>query len=129
MLQMFYKHNNANPSTVEFLKIATQHTLVFIVMSLMIYFWQQETFWGLRNFKQSICFYSILIVFCFTIPVFTLGEHVSSNVRQCFLMSVTAICYIQIFPPPLIHGLISSYLVITHFLYRTHAFNLLSSLE
>jgi hypothetical protein len=44
-------------------------------------------------------------------------------------MSVTCICYIQIFPPPLIHGLVGSSMTIVHFLYRTHAFNVLASVE
>ena len=44
-------------------------------------------------------------------------------------MSVTCFCYIQIFPPPLIHGLIGGYITIVHFLYRTHAFSTLASLE
>ena len=94
MLQMFFKNHNGDPPAVEYIKITLQHTIVFLLMALCIYFWQQETFWSVTNLKQSVCFYSILILFTFTIPVFTLGEHVSSNVRQTFLMSVTSFCYI-----------------------------------
>jgi hypothetical protein len=126
---MFFKRHNGDPPTVEYIKIALQHTIVFLLMTLCVYFWQQETFWGVKNLKQSVCFYSILVLFAFTIPVFTLGETVSSNSRQTFLMSVTCFCYIQIFPPPLIHGLIGSYLTITHYLYRTHAFTVFASPE
>lgn len=98
-------------------------------MALFVYFLQQETYWNVTNLKQAVCFYTIILLFAFTIPVFTLGETVSSNSRQTFLMSVTCLAYIQIFPPPVIHGLVGSYISIVHYLYRTHTFNLLASLD
>ena len=91
-------------------------------MAMCIYFWQQETFWNYTNVKQTVNFYVMLLLFALTIPLFTYGEHVSSNARQCFISSVMVFTYIMVFPPPVIHALIGVYLSCVHYLYRTHAF-------
>lgn len=35
--------------------------------------------------------------------------------------------YVSVFPPPLVHALISMYFMVVYFLYRTHAFNMLAA--
>ena len=44
-------------------------------------------------------------------------------------MSITTLTYISVFPPPIIHGLAGAYITIVHYLYRTHGFFQLASLE
>lgn len=129
MLNLFYNASGYPSSTMEFIKITIQHIVVFILMAMCIWFWQQESYWNITNIKQTVCYYLMLILFTLTIPLFTYGEHVMSESRQVFLMSVTTITYICVFPPPVLHGLAGSYITIVHYLYRTHGFFQVASLE
>lgn len=128
-LNLFYSASGYPSQNIEYVKMSIQHSLVFFLMALCIVFWQQETFWNHTNIKQTVNYYLMLLLFAFTIPLFTYGEHVSSNARQCFIASVMALTYVVIFPPPIIHALIGAYLCCVHYLYRTHAFQQLASLE
>jgi hypothetical protein len=107
--------------------MAVQHVVVMIITFLVVAFLQAETFWSVKNVRQTITFYLMHILLALTVPWFTLGEHVSSMTRQCFIVGVSQIVYTCTFPPPLMHALISMYIMPCYFLYRTHAFNMLSN--
>ena len=86
---MFVKDNpQTENQTAEIIKIAAQHIFLLIVTVLVVALIQTETFWETTNYKQTICFYSIHLLIVLTVPWFTLGEHVSSIVRQCFIVAI-----------------------------------------
>jgi energy-coupling factor transporter transmembrane protein EcfT len=96
-------------------------------MALLLGFYQTEKFWATNNIPQTLLFYSIHALISLTIPWFTIGEHVSSITRQCFVAAIYQLAYVSVFPPPLVHALISAYFMAVYFLFRTHAFNMLAS--
>ena len=81
MLNLWYNSSGYPSQTIEFIKITVQHVVVFILMAMCIWFWQQESYWKITNIKQTVCYYLMQILFTLTIPLFTYGEHVMSESR------------------------------------------------
>jgi hypothetical protein len=88
MLQLFAKENYVENITAEIIKISVQHVSVYILTAIIISCWQKETFWPTSDLKSTLCYYCIHLLLLMTVPWFTVGEHVSSMTRQCFIVGV-----------------------------------------
>lgn len=120
------KPRDANKGIISASLFAFQQVLVGIFLFYMVLTKQPERYWSGMNYCQVVWHYAMMIAIICQVPIESGVLNCQRFFNFCLLTLIEQITFVIVFPPPVIHQMVTVLISAFHICYRTHYYVVLA---